>query len=281
MNRINLQITLGALIVLITSVVILIYGLNEETRMAEAAASQQGRAIEQGAALFEAQCSRCHGTQGTGIPGLCPPLNDRTFFDNRLVEVGWSGTLEDYIVATASSGRLVSTRPDSYPGQGIPAMPAFHQNYGGPLREDQIRMIAAFVMNWEETAVVIEPPKPVEGPLAGTDPLKALPEGDAAAGEQKANSLGCVACHITTTTGPAWLPSGDQPGIGTRAAQRLAQPDYAGKAETDLQFLYESIVGPNTYLAPGFAAGVMPPNYSSTLSEQDIADLIAYLLTIK
>ena len=281
MNRINLQITLGALTILITSIVILIYGLNEESRMAHAAAAQQGRAIEQGAALYEAQCSRCHGTQGMGIPGLCPPLNDRNFFDNRLTDVGWSGTLEDYIVATASSGRLVSTRPDHYPGQGMPAMPAFSQTFGGPLREDQIRLIAAFVMNWEGTATVIEPPAPVEGPLAGTDPLKPLPEGDPAAGEQKATSLGCTACHIASPTGPAWLPTGDQPGIGTRAAGRPQEPGYEGVATDALQYLYESIVAPNIHIVEGFPPGVMPQNYGSTLSEQDVADLIAYMLTIK
>src|SRR5512137_1256753 len=130
MNRVNLQILLGALMVLATSVLVLVYGLNEQNRMAEAEQSQHARAIEQGATLFEAQCSRCHGTQGLGIPGLCPPLNDRYFFDQRLKDVGWSGALEDYIVATASSGRLASTRPQLYPGQGTPAMPSFSDQYG-------------------------------------------------------------------------------------------------------------------------------------------------------
>jgi mono/diheme cytochrome c family protein len=281
MNRINLQIILGALMVLITSTIVLVYGFNEETRMAQAAVSQHGRAIEQGAALFEAQCSRCHGTQGKGIPGLCPPLNDRNFFDNRLKDVGWSGTLEDYIVATASSGRLVSTRPQTYPGQGMPAMPAFSQQYGGPLREDQIRQIAAYVMNWSETATLVEAPAVPQGPLAGTDPAKPLPQGDAKAGEQKANSLGCVACHIASPTGPAWLASGDQPAIGVRAQERFQQPDYQGKAQSPEQYLFESIVSPNTYVVPGFAPGVMPQNYGNTLTEQDMADLIAYLLSLK
>jgi len=281
MNRINLQILLGTIMVLATSVVVLFYGLNEEKRMAEAEEAQRGRAIEQGAALFEAQCSRCHGTQGTGIPGLCPPLNDRYFFDQRMKDVGWSGTLEDYIVATVSSGRLASTRPQLYPGQGTPAMPAFSDHFGGPLREDQIRTIAAFITNWSDTAIAIEVPPTPSGPVVGTDITKELPEGDPAAGEALATTLGCVACHIAAPTGPAWLAKDGEPGVGSHAATRITQPDYTGKATTPEQYLFESIVNPNIFVVSGFASGVMPQSYANSLTDQDMANLIAYLLTLK
>lgn len=281
MNRIQIQIALGALMILVASTMILVYGLKEEHRMAEYVQIFRGRSIEKGAELFEQQCSRCHGTQGLGIPGLCPPLNDRFFFDNRLKEVGWSGTLEDYIVATASGGRLASTRPDQFPGQGTPAMPSFGEAYGGPLREDQIRNIAAFIMNWSETATLVQAAPTPSGPPAGTDITKELPPGDPARGEQLAASLGCTACHITTPTGPAWLPSADQPGIGTRAQTSFSQEGYTGKALDAFQFLFESIVNPNAYITPGFAAGLMPGTYGDTLTEQDLADLIHYLLSLK
>jgi mono/diheme cytochrome c family protein len=281
MSRINLQIFLGAIMVLVTSVIILVYGVNEQNRMAETEKAQQARTIEQGAALFEAQCSRCHGTQGTGIAGLCPPLNDRNFFDNRLKEVNWSGTLEDYIVATASSGRLVSTRPQLFPGQGTPAMPSFSDHYGGPLREDQIRTIAAFIMNWQETATLVAVPTPPTGPVVGTDITKELPQGDPKKGETLATTLACTACHILAPTGPAWQPQPGQPGIGERAATRITQPDYTGKATTPEQYLFESISSPSTFVVSGFAANLMPPNYANTLTDQDMADLIAYLQTLK
>jgi mono/diheme cytochrome c family protein len=281
MNRINWQILLGALMVLITSVVVLVYGFSEEERMAENERAQHARAIEQGAALFEAQCSRCHGTQGLGIPGLCPPLNDRYFFDERLTDVGWSGALEDYIVATVSSGRLASTRPQTYPGEGTPAMPAFSEHYGGPLRDDQVRNLAAFILNWEETATLVAAPEVPTGPVVGTDITKELPEGDAAAGEALTVSLGCTACHITTPTGPAWLPSGETPGIGERATTEFNLPEYTGNATSAEQYLFEAIVDPNVYLAPGFAAGLMPQTYANQLTDQNMADLIAYLLTLK
>jgi mono/diheme cytochrome c family protein len=281
MNRTQIEITLGALFILITSTVVLFYGLNENNRMQEFDRAHQARAIEAGAALFAQQCSRCHGTQGTGIPGLCPPLNDRYFFDQRLQDVGWSGTLEDYIVATASSGRLASTRPDQYPGQGTPAMPSFSDQYGGPLREDQIRNIAAFVMNWEKTATLVQPPPTPAGPTFGSDITKQLPAGAASAGEALAASLGCTACHITSQTGPAWLASADQPGIGTRASARFTQPDYTGKATSAEQYLIESIVEPGAFVVSGFPNGVMPGTYGNQLTDQQLADLIAYLLSLK
>lgn len=280
-DRIQLQIIVGTLLILIITAVVIFYGLNERERMAEFERAQQGRAIEAGAALYDAQCSRCHGTQGTGIPGLCPPLNDRYFFDERLTDVGWNGTMEDYIVSTATSGRLSSTRPDQYPGQGVPAMPSFSQQVGGPLREDQIRNIAAFIMNWEETATAIEIPPTPSGPIAGTEITKDLPEGDAQNGEVLSQSFACTTCHIDAPTGPYWLASDTEPGIGERASTRISQPDYSGQADSPEQYLYEAVVNPGIYLVSGFADGVMPNNYGSTLTEQDLADIIAYLLTLK
>jgi mono/diheme cytochrome c family protein len=281
MNRVQIEIALGALFILITSTIVLIYGFNEEHRMAEFEQAQRGRAIEAGAALYDDQCSRCHGTDGTGIAGLCPPLNDRYFFDQRMADVNWSGTLEDYIVATVSSGRLTSTRPGEYPGQGVPAMPSFSEHYGGPLRADQIRNLATYIINWQETAVAIIPPPTPAGPLAGTDITKELPEGDPVSGEALSVSLACTACHIAAPTGPAWLASATEPGIATRAQARFTEPGYSGTAANAFQYLFEAVVLPNIHIVSGFAENLMPNIYGNTLTEQQMADLIAYMLTLE
>jgi mono/diheme cytochrome c family protein len=280
MSRIQLEITLGIILILLTGGILVNYGLKENERMATFEMAQQAQAIEVGANLFDINCKGCHGPQGEGIAGLCPPLNDRNFFANRLSEVGWAGTQEDYIVATISSGRLVSTRPDQYPGQGTPAMPAWSEHYGGPMRDDQIRDIAAFIMNWESTAPERAPLPTPSGPVVGTDITKQLPAGDAGSGEQVATAQGCVACHVTTTTGPAWMASAGQPGIGERAQTRFTQPDYSGKATTAEQYLFEAIVDPHVYLVEGYTA-LMPDTYDQSLTDQDLADLIAYLLSLK
>ncbi|MGW8249039.1 MAG: c-type cytochrome [Anaerolineales bacterium] len=281
MSRVNLEIALGVVLVAVTGIFIIIYGLREQQRMEEFAQHQQAQAIEVGAVLFSNNCSGCHGTQGEGVLGLCPPLNDRYFFDSRIKDVGWSGSLEDYIVATVSSGRLTSTRPEQYAGQGTPAMPAWSEDYGGPLREDQIRSIAAFIVNWEATAPDRGQEPVLAGPPVGTDITVELPEGDPVNGEALAASKACIGCHVSTTTGPAWPPSGSTPGIGERAETRYTEADYTGNATSAEQYLLEAIVQPNVFVVEGFPENVMPGNFGQTLTAQDAADLIAYMLTIR
>jgi mono/diheme cytochrome c family protein len=280
MSRIQIEITLGIILVMATGAFLILYGLNEPQRMAQLEEEQQAQAIEVGADLFDINCKGCHGPQGEGTPGLCPPLNDKHFFTGRLGEVGWTGALEDYIVATVSSGRLVSTRPELYPGNAKPAMPAWSDHYGGPLREDQIRSIAAFVMNWEATAPDRQVAATPAGPVVGTDITKELPAGNPENGSALATAQGCVGCHVATQTGPAWAASADQPGIGERAATRITQPDYTGAATTPEQYLFESIVAPGVFVVEGFQP-LMPPDYGTKLTDQDVADLIAHMLTIK
>lgn len=281
MTRTQIEITIGIILILVTSSLLLVYGFNEGQRMGTFEKAESARAIEAGAILFEQQCSRCHGTQGLGTPGLCPPLNDRYFFDKRLKDVGWSGTLEDYIVATASGGRIVSTRPDQFAGQGTPAMPAFSETFGGPLREDQIRTIAAYIMNWESTAQDASVVPTPAGPPAGTDITQTLPPGNADNGNTLANTLGCAACHVSAPVGPLWAASGDQPGIGTRAQTRIQEPGYTGSATTPEQYLFESIVLPGAHVVEGFQDGVMPKDYGDKMTLQDVADMIAHLMTLK
>lgn len=282
MSRVQIEIFLGTLLVLATGALLIVYGLGEEERMARVEREQLGRKIEVGADLFDNNCKDCHGIQGEGVPGYCPPLNDKFFFTERLKEVGWSGSLEDFIVATVSSGRMTSTRPELYVGQGFPAMPPWSEEYGGPLREDQIRNIAAFVLNWESTA----PDRRAEGaqlagPPVGTDITIALPEGDPGNGEALATAKGCVACHISAPTGPGWAASDSLPGIGERAALRFEQADYTGNSANAGQYLLESIVLPKAYVVENYPDNLMPTTFGSTLTAQDAADLIAYMLTFK
>ncbi len=279
MSRVQFEISIGIILVLITAAVLVVIGVNEDNRMSQFALAQQAQSIEVGAELFDANCKNCHGPQGQGIQGVCPPLNDRNFFTNRTKEVGWSGSLEDYIISTVSAGRLVSTRPNQYNGFGQPVMPAWSEDYGGPLRADQIRNLAAFILNWESTAGEVTTPTVAIEPV-GKDITVELPEGNAQTGQALATSKGCAACHITAPVGPAWAATADQPGIGTRAAERIQDPGYTGKATTPEQYLFESIVDPHVYLVPPYTA-VMPPTYGDTLTAQEVADLIAYMESLK
>ena len=269
MNRVQFEIMAGTILVLATTAILIIVGLYEQQRMKAFEKAQQARAIEVGASLYANNCSGCHGIKGEGIPGLCPPLNDRHFFTNRLQEVGWSGSLEDYIVATVASGRLTSTRPDKYAGQGVPAMPAWSDEFGGPLRNDQIRYIAAFILNWERTAleqvVLQELPTPTPKPEELADPV--------ARGKRVYLERGCGGCH-TIEGLSAGVVGPNLTKIGEVAATR--KEGFSAE-----QYIRESILNPNAFVVEGFPQNVMPQNFADLLTAEELNDLVAFLLAQK
>jgi mono/diheme cytochrome c family protein len=279
--RIQLEIFLGTLFTVLTLALFMYAGFNEESRMAEWTVEQQAKSIEQGASLFSQACAGCHGPQGQGVPNLAPALNSKAFFATRLEEVGWAGSMEDYIRSTISAGRVVSTRPDLYVGGGRPAMPSWSEEYGGPFRRDEIDNLVAYVLNWEEEA--LRQPDVTEEPIdgVGVDITLELPEGDAARGEQLAIAQGCTGCHVAQPVGPGWMPTDTEPGVGARAEQRFQQADYTGNAVDASQYLFESTVLPNAYVVEGFLENLMPQDYGEKITAQQLADLIAYMLSLR
>jgi mono/diheme cytochrome c family protein len=91
--------------------------------------------------------------------------------------------------------------------------------------------------------------------------------GDPSAGAQifksgTQDATACSACHSTDgspETGPSLR------GVGTH----------------DAAYLFQSIVYPNDQIAAGYAAGIMPQNYGTALTPQQIRDLIGYLQTLQ
>jgi mono/diheme cytochrome c family protein len=259
---------------------LLFVAVTELERMQTASVAYSSRAIETGAIEFENRCRSCHGPQGQGTP-LAPALNSADLFSGqRLTAAGFSGTVEDYVRGTIAAGRPVPSAGTNYPQR----MPTWGQRFGGPLRDDQVDSLVAFIMNWEDRALAAATAAPAlpPGTAVGTDLTQALPDGDAANGKVLAEgTLGCAACHTLSTVGPAWAGDGTTPGIGTRAAARLDEPGYNGQATTADQYLLESIVDPNAYLVADYAANLMPGDFGGRLTPQDAADLIAYMLTFE
>jgi len=257
-------------------------GINEPQRMDTFTAQYEGRSIERGAVLFIDNCASCHGVDGRGLEGVAPALNTPEMFNGeRLAEIGWTGTLYDYIESTISAGRPVMS------GDWPQPMPTWGQEYGGPMRPDQVRDVANYVMNYgrfyeEGAPEVAEPVLPT--PEEGEEPFEAvgmevdvatLPEGDAAHGEELFSGrqpapdgtvLGCQSCHSTagqTLVGPP-VDSIDVPeGYDSVAA-----------------YLAESIVDPSAYIVPDFP-DAMPKNFGERLDAQSLADLIVYLETLQ
>jgi mono/diheme cytochrome c family protein len=93
-------------------------------------------------------------------------------------------------------------------------------------------------------------------------------KGDAAAGKTIFGAQGCAACHT-------FKPAGS---TGTVGPDLDKLPESAAAAKMPLDaFIKQSIVDPNAYIAPGYAKGVMPPNFGTTLSAKQVDDLVAFL----
>ncbi len=281
------RVIVGTLCFVITMVLFGYVAVTEQDRMATFDIAYQARQVETGGQLFESNCATCHGLDGKG-GGRAPGLNSPDLLAGkppvRLQQAGWAGTLENYIHATIAGGRPQGSVTFS---QYAERMPTWSQEFGGPLRADQIDALVAYVMNWAPAYANFTPePLPTVVPV-GTDITVALPAGDAANGEALATSLGCTACHISaggaTTIGPAWLAASDPSGqgIGTRAGLRLTEADYTGHATSAAQYLFESIVSPDAFVVPSYAPGVMLKDFGTRMDAQQMADVIAYLETLK
>lgn len=265
MSSLQWQITLGLGLALATVGIIAVVQGNEEDRMAQTRQAQQAQAIEVGADLYEIHCRSCHGTKGEGLGELGPPMNDEHFFTNRLDEVGWQGTLEEYVVATSSIGRLVATRP-LYAGDGITVMTAWSEKYGGPLREDEIQAVAEFVLNWEATALGEVELEELVVPKSSTSDPEAIERG-----RQFFLEEGCADCHSIGGESEAEIGP-DLTEIGQVATTR--QEDLSAE-----EYIRESFLVPNAHIVEGYEAVAAEHTCGGILSESQLDDLVAYLLT--
>lgn len=94
----------------------------------------------------------------------------------------------------------------------------------------------------------------------------------------------CQACHSMTPGVSLAGPS--LAGLGTFFEEIKASGEYTGAATTAEEFVRESIVEPSAWLHPGAmysAAGTsfMPPNYADDLTDEQIDQLVAYLMSFK
>jgi mono/diheme cytochrome c family protein len=97
----NIQSRIWAGILSFTGIMIVIFwiAINEPARMQEFTDRSEGRSIENGATLFESNCSSCHGTRGYGTSGVAPALNNPQLFGyDFFAEIdGEIATLQDEI----------------------------------------------------------------------------------------------------------------------------------------------------------------------------------------
>lgn len=137
---------------------------------------------------------------------------------------------------------------------------------GGLLAVVTVAFIAAFIVASEPLSGVpgVEPVSAaayrerIDGLLANADPMQA---------EAALNAYSCVGCHRAgaDNAAPSFV------GIAARAAAR--RPPMPADA-----YLYESILHPEAYTVVGYTQ-VMPRDFGARMSEAELGDVIAYLLT--
>jgi mono/diheme cytochrome c family protein len=91
-------------------------------------------------------------------------------------------------------------------------------------------------------------------------------EGDPAAGREAFTSTAqppCGSCHTLEAAGTTQT-------LGPNLDETLAGKDAA--------FIRESIVNPDAEVAEGFSAGLMPKTYGDQLSDEEFANLVAFLV---
>jgi cytochrome c2 len=114
-----------------------------------------------------------------------------------------------------------------------------------------------------------------EAPASGGEEAPAASGGDAAAGEivfSETAVPACNTCHSLESgvalVGPSLAT------IGAEAGSRVS-----GVSASD--YLRESITAPDSFVVEGFASGLMTQGYETQLTEEQIEDLVAYMLTLK
>lgn len=120
----------GALIMLsIVSLMIPVFWIMESNGQAIEKTLQHNNDVQRGAALFAQYCYQCHGINGQG--GTGPKLNGNTAV-NSLTDADILRIINAGIYDPANPG-------------GTPLMPAWSDQYGGPLTQDQIQYLFALV----------------------------------------------------------------------------------------------------------------------------------------
>ena len=165
------------------------------------------------------------------------------------------------------------------------------------LKDQEITDVIAFLDWVSEINTNGWPPRPItvsSGQLVGAfqseNPIstQAVSDDPVALGEaifRDPNNT-CAVCHSVQ---PGVVMAGPSlANIGRIAAERIASPDYQGSATDVVGYIRESISKPSAYLVPGatFSTGpggmsFMPAGLDSRLSEKELDDLVAYLISLR
>jgi cytochrome c551/c552 len=130
-------------------------------------------------------------------------------------------------------------------------------------------VVFAFLFEFIQTS--INPPTTSEALTADTYMERVnglLAIGDATRGDAVLQQYNCVACHragAANNVAPSF--------VGIAEAATTRRPPLTAAA-----YLYESITQPMAHVVEGYAPA-MPANYNTRITDQELADMLAYLLS--
>ncbi len=225
-----------------------------------------------GAPIYQENCTSCHGIEGEGVDA--PPLRNSSYIQN---------TSDQDIYGTIANGRRHTE------------MPAWLQNNGGPLTKAEIINVIGYLETLQNVSPMPSatpgPPEPTEAPqpTGGPTPEPAQPSfpggpgqaaslsGDSSKGRPEFGMY-CASCH-----GPEGVQGIPNPGSDDGSVPPLnpidstiVNPDPKVFAKNvDLFIQHGSI-------PEGPAPQILMPSFgdSNMLSQQEIADIIAYVISL-
>jgi len=121
--------SLVTLVIILTIALMVIFGwywVVERARLTAAAELLQVERIAHAETIYANQCASCHGLAGEG--GVGPALNNRVVLKN---------TIDGVFYSVIRSG-VPNTQ-----------MPAWGVEFGGPLTDEDIRSLVAYIRAWE------------------------------------------------------------------------------------------------------------------------------------
>jgi cytochrome c oxidase subunit 2 len=104
-----------------------------------------------------------------------------------------------------------------------------------------------------------------KGPAGGAAAQPVAPKQLFIAGKPQTGATACGSCHTLAAAGTSGTTGPDLDKV------------LKGKSPA---FIKQSIEDPNAVIAPGYSAGIMPPNFRDTLSPAEIDALVQYLSTV-
>lgn len=188
--------------------------------------------LELGAQLYGENCAVCHGPNGEGRIG--PTLSK-----------DWPSIRPDL--------RVKSVIQSGVPGS---AMPAWSQDEGGPLTEEEIEAITAYILSWETGGIPPLPPTP-----AFTPPPPITPIPDVVGDPNRGAVLyaeNCTVCH--------------GPNGGGRAGARLAKNWPAIRPDLRIKATIRDGV-------PGSIMPAWSQENGGPLTDENINDIVAFVMS--